>query len=180
MWALNTESILNEEQRVQLKLLFDTMGHKPDGTISATQLKNATEWIYPDIFKSALLPYLFHKFHRNETQTQRINCDDFLYFMGYIWCIFQHNFKRRKANKMIIDSQIPWSYRFKSTLTPSVQSKLSASFKKVGKKKSIRRITSTPLMLMGVTTPTISSKAAGQAQADQIQDKQWDCPPLIH
>lgn len=128
-WVMKTQPPLNDEQKVQLKLLFDTMEQKADGTISDDQLQNATEWIYPGLNTDSYLPYLFYKFHRK--QTQRIDCDDFLYFMGYVWCLFQTDFNRRKKKKLIMDSKSAWDHRFRSSLTPSVASRMSNRFRRI-------------------------------------------------
>ena len=114
-WVLKLQPGLNREQKVQLKYLYDTMEQRKDGTISIDQLENATEWILPNVYNATLLPYLFHKFEKNEPK--RINCNDFLYFMEWIWFVFQNEFRKRKINRMMKKTKFGRKYTFRPTLS---------------------------------------------------------------
>lgn len=123
IWILRTEPPLNKEQKMQLQLLYDSMEHRSDDdgnlTITRYQLENVTDWILPNIFQENLLPYLFYKFHHG--LCERLNRDDFVYFMEYIWFVFQQEFTKRKINLMLRESHFHRVHRFREahTLTPT-------------------------------------------------------------
>ena len=72
-WVQRTEPGLNDQQKAQLRLLYDSMEHRKDGTISQFQLQNVTEWILPNAWHAGVLEFLFRKFHADPRDGHRIS-----------------------------------------------------------------------------------------------------------
>ena len=157
IWLVPTdkEPGFNKEQKKDLKLLFDSMEQRSDGTISQYQLQNATDWILPYTFTESLLPYLFHKFNDAKHGKFRCNYQNFEYCMEYIWFIFQHNWIQHKMLK------------FRSQTKLNIPSKIETTFPK---KKTMKKKAHSSSLTSKAST--ITSSVPSTAKSDRIDPMQ--------